>query len=458
MLIGHHMARYREEIVHHIAELVRIRSVREEGEPGKPYGPGIDRALHYMLSLGEEMGFRTANIDGYAGHAEYGEGEELVAILVHLDTVHEGEGWTFPPFGGEIHDGSIIGRGASDNKGPAVVALYALKAIRELGIPLHKRIRIIFGTNEENDMSDMDVYFSREPLPDQAFMPDACYPLFNVEMGNVNVLLSQTLDRNTEPESLRIVELSGGTPRMLVAETCMARISADPSVCGDIERLQASRHNLKAERLAPDQVALTANGTLSNPPVNAIAEMAGWISGLQCSTNADGLLAFLKDKIGHETNGESLGIRYSDEYSGETLVFLRQIVTEQDTVTATVGIRYPVTYNGDEIISFVEEQARCYGVRLDLGRHFRPVYFPPDHPLVCKLGLAYEKMTGEKPFLLQMSASTYARKLGNRGLAFGASLHGGVDNNVHRADEFVRIDDMMKHAEICLQGLYELII
>lgn len=456
LLIGNEMANYRDEIVHHISELVKIRSVQEEAEPGKPFGGGVSRALAYMLALADSMGFRTQNVDGYAGHAEYGSGDRLTAVLVHLDTVQEGEGWTYPPFGGLIEDGRIVGRGASDNKGPAVVALYCLKAIRDLGLPIRNRIRVIFGTNEESGMKDMDYYFSKEPHPDFAFVPDAGYPIFHVEMGNSLVAISHTRDRSPGHERLGIDNLTGGLPTALLPATCKARIATGAISAGEWHERSNRRTNLTAEMTDDGHIEITANGNAADQPSNAIADMMEWLAALPFKTDADPLVVFLNEKLGHETSGESLGIRRSDELSGSTVVFLKQILTEGDTVTAIMNIRYPVTEDGDRLLGLVAEQAESYGLKTTITRHLRPVYVPPEHPVIRILSRVYERATGEKAELLRMGAGTYARKLKNNGVAFGAGLPGGVDTNVHRPDEFVRIEDMMKHAEICLQGMYEL--
>ncbi|WP_158299189.1 Sapep family Mn(2+)-dependent dipeptidase [Paenibacillus antri] len=458
MLTGNEMAKYRDEIVHHIAELVRIRSVLEEPEEGKPFGGGVNRALEYMLELAASMGFQTKNVDGYAGYAEYGSGDLQTAVLVHLDTVHEGEGWTYPPFGGLIEDDRIIGRGASDNKGPSVVALYCLKAIRDLGLPIRTRIRVIFGTNEESGMKDMDYYFSKEPQPDFAFVPDAGYPMFNVEMGNAMVEISHTPDRRQETERLRIVGLTGGMPLIMQPDTCEVRIAAGHVSEGEWRELLNGRTNLKVEMSADGHIAITANGKTGDKPTNAIADLMEWLAGLPVATDAAPLVCFLHEKLGHETNGQSLDIQHSDEASGSTLVFLKQIVTKEDTVTAIINVRYPVTADGDRLLGRVAEQGQSYGLKMNITRHLHPVYVPPEHPVIRILSRVYERATGEKAELLRMGAGTYARKLNNNGVAFGAGLVGGVDNNVHRPDEYVRIEDMMKHAEICLQGMYELAI
>ncbi|MFS8501781.1 MAG: M20/M25/M40 family metallo-hydrolase [Caldicoprobacter sp.] len=127
---------YREEMIRSTQELVAIPSVEGEPQPGKPFGENVYKALDYMLTLGKELGFETKNVDGYAGHIELGQGEKMLGILTHLDVVPEGSGWTYPPYGGEIHDGKIYGRGAIDDKGPTIAVLYAMKAVMQSGIPV----------------------------------------------------------------------------------------------------------------------------------------------------------------------------------------------------------------------------------------------------------------------------------------------------------------------------------
>jgi succinyl-diaminopimelate desuccinylase len=138
-----------EQIVTATQKVVRVKSLVTEPKPGDPFGEGVGRCLDTALSIASELGFKTVNMDGYAGYAEYGEGDDYVAVLGHLDIVPEGDGWIYPPYGAEIHDGKIYGRGTTDDKGPAIAALYGLKAVKDLNLPLSKKVRIIFGTDEE---------------------------------------------------------------------------------------------------------------------------------------------------------------------------------------------------------------------------------------------------------------------------------------------------------------------
>lgn len=164
-------------------DLIRFKSVKTPAEPGKPFGTGIDDCLTFALKTAEDFGFATRNVDHYAGYAEMGQGSEMVGVLVHLDVVPEGDGWTHDPYGGELADGRIYGRGVNDNKGPAAAVLIAMKAIQDSGVSLSKRVRLIFGTDEESGWACMDYYKQHEEIPAVAFSPDADFPAIHGEMG-----------------------------------------------------------------------------------------------------------------------------------------------------------------------------------------------------------------------------------------------------------------------------------
>ena len=174
------------KIVKKVQELIQIPSVYENSDnPSKPFGENANKALEYMLELGNSLGFRTKNIDGYCGYIEFGEGEELIGIIGHLDVVPEGEGWTYPPFSGTIFDNKIYGRGAIDDKGPVIASLYAMKAVMD-NCKIHKRVRLILGLNEENDWKCINYYKKHEELPTIGFSPDA--DLYICRKININIL------------------------------------------------------------------------------------------------------------------------------------------------------------------------------------------------------------------------------------------------------------------------------
>lgn len=151
----------KEELIHELQQLIQIESVYDEKTITKetPFGKGPAEALRWMLSRGEQAGFRVKNVDHVAGHIEMGEGNELIGILCHVDVVPAGNHWTRPPFEGVIEDGKLFGRGAIDDKGPTIAAFLAMKMVKELNIPLKKRVRLIVGTDEESGFRCVEHYF-----------------------------------------------------------------------------------------------------------------------------------------------------------------------------------------------------------------------------------------------------------------------------------------------------------
>lgn len=167
----------KDEMIKSLQVLIAIPSKKAEPLPGMPFGKDINDSLSYVLSLCDSFGFRTKNCDGYIGYAEVGEGEDLLGILVHLDVVPEGNGWEYPSYGGEIHNESIYGRGAVDDKGPAISCIYALKTLVNEAVELNMRVRIIFGLDEESDWEDIEYYLANEESPTIGFTPDADFPV-----------------------------------------------------------------------------------------------------------------------------------------------------------------------------------------------------------------------------------------------------------------------------------------
>ena len=113
-----------DKAVKSISEIIKFDSSQKPSEGNYPFGKETADCLNYFLSLASSFGFETKNYDNYAGEVIFGNGEDF-AILVHLDVVPAGTGWSHEPFGGEIDfvNEKIWGRGAMDDKGPAIIAL-----------------------------------------------------------------------------------------------------------------------------------------------------------------------------------------------------------------------------------------------------------------------------------------------------------------------------------------------
>ncbi|WP_130805803.1 Sapep family Mn(2+)-dependent dipeptidase [Senegalia massiliensis] len=201
-ILNHNIDKYKEELLQSIIEVVNIPSVKGEAKEHAPFGENPKKALLKALDIAKDLGFKTKNIDNYIGYAEYGEGEDYIGVLGHLDVVDVGEGWKSPPFNAEIRNEKIYGRGVLDNKGPIMSSLFALYAIKQSNLNINKKIRIIFGTDEESGFSDIPYYLKHEKPPILGFTPDCKYPVVYGERGRANILLTiKYSDENYEEKT-----------------------------------------------------------------------------------------------------------------------------------------------------------------------------------------------------------------------------------------------------------------
>ncbi|MGH2067169.1 Sapep family Mn(2+)-dependent dipeptidase, partial [Aerococcus sp. L_4] len=188
----------KDDLINDLFTLLSVNSVRDDSKASAdaPVGPGPKEALETFLKIAERDGFTTKNVDNLAGHAEFGTGDETLGVLAHVDVVPVDDKWDTDPFKPEIINDRIYARGASDDKGPLMAAYYGLKVIKELGLPVEKRVRFIVGTDEESEWQGVTRYFEVEEEPDFGFSPDADFPIINGEKGMYSAKL--IFDRRSE--------------------------------------------------------------------------------------------------------------------------------------------------------------------------------------------------------------------------------------------------------------------
>ena len=210
------------DMIETLQRWIRVPSVRaERSADNAPFGENVRRALDTAMADLKRLGMEPRDVDGYCCDTEIGQGDEVIAVLSHLDVVPEGEGWARDPYGAEIIDGRMIGRGTSDDKGPGVAALFAMKAIMNAGIPLRRRCRLILGCDEECGMQDLVYYDRKIGLPERGFSPDANFPLINTEKGGLTMKLHAAVSDE------RLIEIASGTRVNVVPNQAVAVIAGD---------------------------------------------------------------------------------------------------------------------------------------------------------------------------------------------------------------------------------------
>ncbi|HHY82213.1 MAG TPA: dipeptidase PepV [Clostridiales bacterium] len=454
---------HRDEIIRSVQEIVRIPSVKGEPQPGKPFGEKVDEALKYALDLAERLGFKVKNVDGYAGHAEFGEGEETMGILGHLDVVPEGSGWTYPPYEARIAGGKLYGRGASDDKGPTIGALYAMKAVMESGRKMKRKVRIIFGTDEESGWKDMEVYFSKESMPDFGVTPDANYPVINVEKGILTFKLKKSFNKG-DCSAVKIKRLQGGNKHNMVPDEC--------SCCflptGDQDKILNHLHSMKqftdydlsagfCEDTGIEVTArgVSAHGSTPEKGRNAIAHMLAFLSTMGLgNSDMEQFLLFLNNRIGIDTTGEGLNLALKDDVSGRLTLNLGTIYVDETYGEAVINIRYPVTYDRQQILDIIEKAVEGTGIDVEILGYNAPLHVPEDGFLIETLKRVYSQQTGLPAKTLAIGGGTYARAIKNA-VAFGALLPGRPEL-AHEKDEYIDLNDLILHTKIYAHAIAEL--
>lgn len=440
-----------DEMIDTLQKWIRVPSVKGEAAPGAPFGKEVRSMLDMALADCEQMGFKTQNFDGYIAHADLGESsdEDALAILAHLDVVPEGDGWKYPPYGAVIENGRMYGRGTSDDKGPAVAALYAMKAVKDAGIPLRRKVRLILGCDEESGWEDIAHYNKVATMPRMGFSPDASYPIINIEKGICRLELHGVLSN----EGLQVIAFNNGERPNVIPGRASALVAGDAATVAQAEAA-AKKLDIPAEvQLTDKGVSITVTGISGHAAYPETARNAnGEMLLLLRELGVQGDLCLLADKIGLDYKGEGLEISVSDGISGYLTCNLGIIRAGEGGVYATLDIRYPVMTNPDMIIKNVS--ASLPGMRVEAMEVKEPHHVPAGSELVQNLLDAYHEVTGYERKCLYTGGGTYARSL-QEGVAFGASFPQDEDL-AHQANEYADIEGLYKNIKIFALAIVKL--
>lgn len=437
-----------DEIIAAIQQNIRIDSIKSTPEEGAPYGRGAREALDDAIALGERLGLRTGNVGNRVGWVEIGEGEEMVGVLGHLDVVPLGEGWIYPAFGGEIHDGKLYGRGVLDDKGPTIGAICALKAIKDLGLSLDRRIRVMFGTDEENGSSCVKYYIENgEELPAIGFTPDAEYPMIFFEKGTSSFTLGK---KNVEAGEIKVVSFTGGVAANVVTPKCTLVAEGDLKVT-EGEGITVTR---EGGRTIVEAIGNGAHGSTPHLGINAAEKLLEAVKDNHFGGDFQNFVNFIREELNGETNGAHMGICYQDEETGETTVNLGVLNYDGNEMSLTLDIRYPKNAPAEDVNAKVAEAAARQGLDVLHQSSVPFLYVPQDSELVQKLMKVYQEETGRDEKPLAIGGGTYAKAFKNM-VAFGPMFLGDPDC-IHQPNECADIDKLMLSIQITAAAMYEL--
>lgn len=447
--------------------LVSVPSVKGEPEPGAPFGAMPKKALDKMIEICREEGFgvqQKYDVVGTADLLPAGSSDmPSLGILCHLDVVPaEGqEGWLTDPFRMTEKDGVLYGRGVIDDKGPLAAALLAMRCVRDLGIPLKKGVRLIFGTDEENGSDDLRIYMEKEELPENVFTPDAAFPIINIEKGR---LLCKFRGLHTYKGGSVISFHGGNIPNAVPdkAECVVTGITAEEIERAIAEDTTGALFNITetGNDIAVRCTGHSAHASTPESGINAVTALIGLLCRLPLAKNTDNggqreMLRGLNSIFPFgETDGTHAGVKAHDEKSGDLTLAFSIFDMENGECSGSIDIRFPTCMTLGEVTERLNEALESAGFTDNGTEGSEPHIVDEDSGFIQTLLSVYERCEGEKGRCIAIGGGTYVHGIPG-GVAFGVE-RGDTDYHMHGANEFITVDELLKDAVIYAEAIVEL--
>ena len=411
-----------------------------------PFGRGIADALGWWQQLGDNAGLNTLNVDHHAVHIEYGSGEEIVYVFGHADVVPAGEGWHFPPYQVSRLGDKLIGRGVVDDKGPMIAAWLALDILRELKLPLSRRIRLVAGGNEETGFRCIRRYFETQPQPAFAFTPDGKFPVIYGEKGSLLITL-------TSPTGQPDLQVSCGNVVNSIPD--VAHLRGLSLSCGNWTLDDG--FTLLAEPGHVDRWQLYGRGGHSSKPEMCLNPIAATAQLLHQQFNTPWTQQLYE--ITDARSGQS-GVRFALDAPGECgqiLLVPTVLNIENGLMMLTLNVRYPENLTAEDISEKLLHWNRDWpSCRIEAEPVKLPSLYPPDSALVHTLHEIYTRHTGDKNHPSRTTgAGSYASAMQNA-VIFGCEFPDGSSGNTHSADEYGSLCRFISAIGIYAEALYRL--
>ena len=453
----------KDKMIQDICTLVRIKSDRQPAKEGMPYGEGPYQALHASIDIAKNMGFETKNYDNYVCAIDMNNKPAQLDILAHLDVVPaEGEWKMTAPYEPKVIGNKLYGRGTSDDKGPAICALYAMKAIKDLGIELSKNVRLILGTDEECGSSDIKYYYSFEEEAPMSFSPDAEYPVINIEKGHLQSKIMAYVKDNTQLP--RIASMKGGSKINIIPDLAQAvvegldkaKIEEYISAFEQETKLKCELEQMDGNKVKISIIGYAGHASMPEKFNNSVTGLLDFVSRLPIAKgDAFDKICAIAELFPHgDYYGEAVGVKQSDELSGELTICLDMISFDGENLCAEFDSRCPICANDDNMRLVIKE--KCEQRNLTLSDDLmRPSHHVDENsPFIQTLLDCYTEYTGNKGECIAIGGGTYVHDLKN-GVAFGCGMQ-GTDYFMHGNDEFANIDELVLSAKIFAQVILRL--
>ena len=413
--------------INDLNSLIKVPSVKGEKTESAPFGENIERAFSVYKSIAERLGFTVINHNGYALEVAIGDGEEI-GIIGHLDVVPSGTGWETDPFTLTEKDGIYYGRGLCDDKAPMLICLYALKQLKDSGIPFNRKIRLIVGGDEESSWQDAKYLKENANLPVYGFSPDGNFPVSYAEKGMAVIKIKI-------PKLKNFTDIKGGT----VVNAVCGYASAKPNFV--VNEKELKEFGLTFNNGIIESVGKSAHGSQQQLGKNALLPLFKYF--LSKGEKVEKVLDYLfYDKVGLcKLNSEEGFITLSPDI----------IYESENEIELLCDCRFPHPFTLDT----VKEKLNQFGLDYEISLKHDTLFVEKDSPLVRALLSAYNSVLGTNGKPISQGGSTFARVF-EKGVAFGPEFV-GKSNFIHEPNERISKEDLIKLYDIYYTAILNLI-
>jgi dipeptidase D len=467
------VARYGDRIVADLQEMIGFRTYAEEGRTNWD-APEFVKQRKWLEAKARQLGLQFKSFDGRVEEITLPGSRPILAVLTHGDVQDvQGQRWSSSPWEGRIVNGRIIGRGTEDDKGPIIVTLYSMAALRDTGWPLGWTLRLLVANAEESSWEEIPYYLERAPMPDRTLGVDANYPVTHAQKAYGLVTFKAVPEGEPKPALWSVVRMAGGSGNSIIPERGEAWMqwlgSLDQTAAQEqltaLATQWAAAHSPARLTVARegDHFKVTAEGRgghTSEPESghNALGDLTAFLATLEPRLDAWGsLAAFTGGAVGTETDGRSLGIAHADPVMGPLTSSLVYLLEEAGAPAARINIRVPKGITSKQIEERIAERVASFqGGKITAAVQVfgEPHFVPAEGELVATLLSVWEEVTGKTGRPVAIGGGTQAR-LFKDGIDFGPAWPGQIYRG-HGTDEYLTIDELHRIGELTAAALWRL--
>jgi len=461
---------YQQDMINSLAALVKHNTVAVKGISANDNPEHIAFKAE-LEKQADKLGLDFKD-DGYVVVIGLGNSKERVGIITHGDvqpvTI---EKWAKSPFELDTtsEPGKLIARGTEDDKGPISTALYAMKAIKDKGITLSKRLELYIYMAEESNWQPLKEYIKNHELPQTNITIDAEYPVVTAEKGYGMLKIAFHKQTKTPLLEPYVSHFEGGYFGSQIPEDAKAIIeNADHHMLESL-MIKAQSYQgisfdltLKNKQLIVKALGKSAHSSKPQEGVNAIPHLADLLSGTRWPNNGAGtLINFINDNIGLDLEGKNFGnIAYRDDFMGPMTVSPTVIKQHKERIELNINIRRPKGKPSQQLrdeITHVIAQWKLKNIAdiTELDHYIGDPFVQENAPHIQTLLSVFSHYTGIKDAKpIAIGGGTNSRLFPNA-VSFGPSMPGAKYTG-HSEHEFITLEQFVLNLKMYTAVMIEL--